>query len=546
MNALCEKVKSSAMIQSCLITGLCLVIYWLGPISTWETNDDLYYNLLFSGQLITSEPEPHAFMVNFVLSSIFVKLYTLAPQVPWYGYFHVSSLLLSIWFLNYCYALTRKNDKYLLRIILSLVSVLPLLFLLQFTKTAAVLAVSGYLGLYLLNQVTLPTQRQTLLLYVCAASLLVFSFELRRDSFYLMTLLCGLLMASALLQRRRALLVTLATAAILIVSLGLVHKFNYGEEWQDFYTLGQVIGPIIDYKQYSFEANQKVYADVGFSRNDYAFIEKYGYVDSRVYSPERFKQILNNATSVAPPRDILAGLQKAVEFPAKNFIITAVGLIFLMIICHRQKYRLLALYGFLPTLACTVILAWQGRFPARVSIAIVFFLLWAVLVLCGETRNRLLAGVALAVMLISLAYPLYGQYQNLLAIANARQVQNQDLHRLGASVSALSITLVVFGGSLPYEGLLPFESPSYLKNAHIIWLCGMNQTPVQKKQLEDLKIDDLFVSLMSGTTTYVVLGVEPAELMKKYVYEHYEKIINFTPVYRGNSFAVFRVMASSP
>ena len=132
------------MIQSCLITGLCLVIYWLGPISVWESNDDALYNLLLSGQLLTSSPEPHVYFVNFVLSSFFAQLYTLVPHIHWYGHFQVSALLLSVWFLNYCYALAYGTDKFFIRIALSLDTRLPFLFLLQFNKTSMVLTSNPY------------------------------------------------------------------------------------------------------------------------------------------------------------------------------------------------------------------------------------------------------------------------------------------------------------------------------------------------------------------------------------------------------------------
>lgn len=541
MNTLLEKIKSSAFIQSGLIAGLCLVFYWLGPISTWETNDDVYYGLIYSGQLVTSAPEAHAVMVNFVLSSLFAQLYTLAPNIPWYGYFHVTAILLSVFFLNHCYALTRANGKFFIRLALSLATALPFLFLLQFTKTAAVLAVAGYLGLYLLNQGSLPSPRRNLSLHACAASLLVLSFALRRDSFFLMTLLCGLLVASALWQRKRTLLVALSTAVVLIMAVSLVHRLNYGAEWRDFYALGRATGPIIDFNQYGYEANQKVYADAGLSRNDYYFFRSWGYADSHVYSPERLEAILANATKQAQQRDPLAALQGAVSFPAKNVILTVFGLVLLLLLAHRQRYRLLALHVFLPFLICAGILAWQGRFPTRVSTAMVFFLPWAVLVLCGETRKRLLVGAAWGVALIALAIPVYGQYRDLSDFASYRQVQNQDLHRLGAGLSSTPVTLVTLGAAFPYEGLLPFESPSYLAGARIVWLCGMNQSPVQKKQLAENRIDDLFGSLISGPTTFIVLDPVVKGILKQYIYEHYRENVNITPVFIGKTFAVCRV-----
>lgn len=541
LNTLWEKIKHSALIQSVLIVGLCLAVYWIGPISTWETNDDVYYNLLFSGQLVTSAPNPHAVMVNFVLSSLFTQLYTFAPSIPWYGYFHVTALLLSVWFLNYCYALVHGNDKFPLRIVLSLLSVLPLLFFLQFTKTAAALAVAGYLGLYLLNQASISSQRQILMLHACATVLLVLAFTLRRDSFLLITLLCGLLLASALLKRKRAILVTLATVFVLILSVSLVHKLNYGDEWQNFFAMGRATGPIIDFNQYSYNENQKAYSDVGLSKNDYYFFRSWGYSDNSIYNPERFDRILATATKIAQQRNPLATLQGAISFPARNYFFTAVGLSLLMLLVCRPQYRFLFFYVFLPLLICTGILAWQGRFPTRVSTTLFFFLPWAVLVLCGEMRKRLFVGGVSLVALIALAIPVYGQHQDLANIAKYRLAQNQDLHRLGASLSSTPITLVNLGAAFPYEGMLPFESFTYLEETRHVWLCGMNQSPVQKKQLADNNIKDLFSLLSDGTTAYIVLDAGVIRILKQYIFEHYQRNVNVSPVFIGKSFTVYRV-----
>ena len=114
-------------------------------------------------------------------------------------------------------------------------------------------------------------------------------------------------------------------------------------------------------------------------------------------------------------------------------------------------------------------------------------------------------------------------YRDLSNIANYRQAQNQDLHRLGARLAPSPVTFVTIGASFPYEGLLPFESPSYLSGARILWLCGRNQSPVQKKQLADNGIDDLFAELSDGTIPYVVLNQGTVGILKQYLYEHYRK-----------------------
>jgi hypothetical protein len=103
------------------------------------------------------------------------------------------------------------------------------------------------------------------------------------------------------------------------------------------------------------------------------------------------------------------------------------------------------------------------------------------------------------------------------------------------------LCIQTLGAAFPYEGLLPFESPSYLSGPRLVWLCGMNQTPVQRKQLAENRIDDLFESLSTGTSIYIVLNPNVAGILKQYIYEHYRKNVSVSVVYGAQTFNIYRV-----
>ena len=172
----------------------------------------------------------------------------------------------------------------------------------------------------------------------------------------------------------------------------------------------------------------------------------------------------------------------------------------------------------------------------------IFFLLWALFVLAGEMRKRWLVGVASAIALLVLASSVYGQYCDLAKYSKYRQAQNQDLRRLGARLASSPATFVTIGAAFPYEGLLPFESLSYLSGARLLGLGGMNQSPVQKKQLADNGINDLFAALCDGTISYVVLNEGTIGILKQYLQEHYRKNVKFTPAFVGRTFRVYRLL----
>lgn len=536
------KFKDSAFCQTWLIMAVCAVLYWLGPISTWETNDDVYYNLIFSGKLLTSAPDAHALVVNYGLSTIFVMLYKVAPSIPWYGLFHVAAIFSAIFSLNYCYAVVRDNSEFIPRLIVSVVCFLPFLFYLQFTKTALVLGVAGCLKLCLLSEGSPRAHRHDLLLHGLAVAFLVMAFSLRKESLLLASMLCGLLLAKALWNRRRRLIMALGATALLVLVLALFHRQNHGADWQQFFAVSELAGPLIDYDQYGYQANKDVYDEVGWSSNDYYFFRLWGHVDEKVYSPERVRYFLDHARKSQAAHQMLPILAGAVDFPARNYLLTIAVVTVALLVACRQKHLWTICLVFLPLFVCIAALAWDGRFPPRVSTAMACFLPWGILIQSEGLRRRLVVGIVAAVGAVAIALPLYEQYRDLSGLAEYRVANNHDLRQLQRRVSPAPQTLVTVGSVFPYEGILPFETVDYLPGVCVIWFCGMNQSPVQKKQLTDNRIEDIFLTLMDNKTAYIVIDPMQAAILQRYLQEHYRRLVGFAPVYTGIDFTMYRLV----
>lgn len=541
-----EVMTNSPWGQSTFITILCLVAYLTGPICMYESNDDVYYNLVFSGQLVTSTPSPYCGVVNYVLSEAFTSLYAGIPVVPWYGAFHILSIFMATFFLNYFYSISRGCSKLAARLVISIVCSLPFLFYIQFTKTSFVLAITGYLGLYLLNSVQLRSRIQTISLYSIAAIFLILSFSLRKESFLMATLLCGFLMAYALMNRKTALILSLSATAAIIIILALVHKQNYGIEWQSVSERwGKVFGSIIDYDQIDYDANKEVFIKAGWSRNDYNFLKIWGFADERIYGQKQTDYIFKNSTRNKKISDISATLQGAVSYTAKDYIFTATGLVLLLMLMYRHQYVFFCIYVLVPFVLCIAVLVWQGRFPPRVSTAMVYFLPWVTLVISGQLRKKGRLHIISAVTLLVLVIPLYSQFKTLSELAKNYLRVNNDLHRLGKLVAKKPVNLITVGQTFPFEGILPFESPEYLSGARFIWLCSMNQGPIQKRQIAECGMQDIFVSLLSDPATFIIIQPEWLVFLQRYIWEHYDIKTVVAPIYGTKQFIIFKITADS-
>lgn len=534
-----RNIATTAGGQSLAIVTFCVLLYLLAPPSVYETNDDVYYSLIFAGKLLTGAPDPHVVVINYGLASLFAALYRLAPAIPWYASFQVAAILGAIFFLNYCYCLARGNGQAVIRLAVSLATALPFLVLIQFTKTSLVLAASGCLGLVLLGQAELRSRRLSLLLYATAVAFLLLSFSLRKESFFLGMLLCSVALVGALRQRQRPLTISLGMTTLLIALLALVHTLNYGPAWRE----SEAINQLVNYYQYRYEDNRDVYAAAGLSENDYHFLMHWGFVDEKVYSRERLDYILARGKRSPVESEFLPALEIAVYFPATNYLLTVAGLVAIALLCRHHPARRLLLTVLLPLLACILILALQGRFPSRVSTAMAFTIPWLVLLQSEASRKRRATMVGATMLVAVLAVPVSGQYRDLQSLAETRREQNRELHQMGRVLATAPATVVTVGGAFPYEGLLPFESPAYLSAVHFVWLCGMNQKPLQKRQLADLQLTDLFEALVTDSRTFLVIDRKTAPYLQQYLFEHYQRRTAYIPLFTGQQLTLYKLTA---
>ncbi len=129
-----------------------ILIVWKVAGIYFETNDDKYFAEILSGAL-TGAPDPHTIYMNFFLSWPLSLLYRITVRIPWYGimlimcHFAVyTSLLQSI-------GIRMKTVKgYVISVGLMLCFCLINAYVtlnIQWTSTAALLAVAGYVCLLL-------------------------------------------------------------------------------------------------------------------------------------------------------------------------------------------------------------------------------------------------------------------------------------------------------------------------------------------------------------------------------------------------------------
>jgi hypothetical protein len=540
-----EGLKKSALAQAAAISALCIVIYLIGPISTYETNDDVAYSLIFAGKLISNVPDPHVTYINYVLANFIVSLYTFFPGIQWYGLFQVASVFISILFINYLFALTRHKNKLWLSSVFSIFCMTPFAFHIQFTKTAFILSTVGYLGMYIISEIDLPSLRQRIFLSSVATFFITTGFLLRRESFILATILCSFFIFSTFVKNKNNSRIAFALLALLILTSSVIHKYNYRGAWEDYIKIHYALKPLMENNDIKFTDNIEVFKKAGWSENDYFMFKLWAFSENKIYNVKSTNYILDNSRKTASDFKIInikESLLEAVSGPAKNYIYTILLVSVAILFFYQQRGKKVFFCIFLPLALAIFIISYQGRLPTRVSVSAACFVPLAMLALSGEARSRRFFFVSGCIILSLVALPVYGQFKDLEIIAGIRKTENRDLHKLGSILAKTPATIVTWGAVFPYEGILPFESIEYLTGTSIIWLCGMNQSPIQNRMLAKQGINDVYTALVTQKTVFISMAQFQTNFLKKYYYEHYKTNIQANQVYTSNSFELYRVL----
>ncbi len=133
--------------------ALCMAALWIFLIYRFtgiffETNDDRIISEIFSGAM-TGVPEAHTYYVDYTLGFLLSSLYRITTAIPWYGGMLVLFQFLCCFFIADAFLSRCRNKKALLFalsfIALTYAAEIYVIASIQYTSTAAMLAITGYL-----------------------------------------------------------------------------------------------------------------------------------------------------------------------------------------------------------------------------------------------------------------------------------------------------------------------------------------------------------------------------------------------------------------
>lgn len=233
------------------VVSLLTFLVWKCTGIYFETNDDRLLTEIMSGAT-TLKPDAHAVYVNYLLALPISKLYTLTNAVPWYGLCLILFQVLAYTLvLITIYHKCRNKLELLLGTFFFVIlfsSNIYLLGRIQYTSTAILMAIAGYLCLIIEGN----SKRSNLFFFV----LELLSFMLRKESMLMIVPLgvavwaVHLLMQTELTVRekiRHTLHLLWALFGIIFICY-IGNAFGYrAPEWQEYLKWNRARTEVFDY-----------------------------------------------------------------------------------------------------------------------------------------------------------------------------------------------------------------------------------------------------------------------------------------------------------
>ena len=492
---------------------------------TYETNDDVVMMMYASG-LLGGQPSEYLVFINILIGKLLALLYWHAPGVNWYTVFFLASHFTAMVALAYAFlSRGRRLVSLLFFILLFAFFEVRLLARLQFTTTACVLLMSGFL-LFATSPRT--PGRRPWALFVLAAILVTAGGLVRMRAFYLVMLLAAPLLVARFLETKSTRIPVFLTAACVLFFAGRLcdrRAYAHDPRWASYGEYNDVRSRI--HGQPLEGDLEAAYEQVGWSRNDAAMFFGWFFADERVYSKEKLEAI----AALRGPRSTHEAASLLWRIARKRDVRVFVGLTLLAVggavLLASRKTRLLVLGTAVEALLVVVYLAYASRVPARVYMPMLFFLSSVSMIRLAQDRTW-----------VRVPFPRAVRWASILLVAaccglgfrhsrrNEKVLAAREMHdQLLATISPRGSEVFVLW-EFPYECISPFTTfEQYRKHGFRFLPVGwMLHSPHDQKLRSEFGMRDVFASLYERTNVFVV-SCSPgcAEILRQYIREHHHQ-----------------------
>ena len=515
MKKIVSKMKDNIdLVLSVFVAGAFVAAVFLTTGIIFETNDDKFITEILAG-VIALKPDAHVVYINYLLALPISLLYRVTSQVPWYGGFLILLHLIIYFTITYQVLSFFKNwiDKILaLGIVMSLfVAHMYCTGAIQYTSTAALLAVTGYICL-----VRNPEKgKWVFLIFELLAYLLRSKAMLMIQPFGMMIMLGIVFTNGKAVREKIALMAKYVCIIVLILAVGFLGDIlGYSNaSWKDYERFNDARTTMFDiYGTLTYEEAKPILDKYNVTENEYNSFLGYSIFDYDV-SIECIEEleetiVLSRAKSFeigaiwAELKDTfliayLWGINRL------RLLVLIAGLVWI-VVCRRWKL-LLPIGGIcLSSMLVWGFLLWQGRLPERVAIPLAFCETSLLVALLFKDyikiNNKVLARILLLVFCLCFAKASYDiglkEYRYVKEVNEGQSTYFKGLEEIESYCreNATNKYLLEAYSMCYYRGG-PLETDLYRQRSSLVTGCWYSNSPVMRDKLRDylqnVNLDDL-------------------------------------------------------
>ncbi|WP_026838074.1 hypothetical protein [Gillisia sp. JM1] len=436
----------------------------------FEENDDVAMLLISSGKY-SNTPDNHLVFINFIFGSLLNVFYYFSSEIEWYTISLVflntiSISLIANFIFKSSYSIIFKI--FLLFFLLSIF--INLSILLQFTRTASILALAGlsiiyntkhkYIGTLIFTIGTLIRFEAAILIFLISSPLFLLPTRKLKDYFY-----------------DKNFRVIILTIVISFICKAADYAYYYTDpEWKNFMEYNKLRGKINDnpnIKSYNFDLPEDVLLEdfqllVDASTNPsaitYSKLEKiYQSIDKR-----SFRQKLSNSK---------------ITFYRYNYFIILLIFITFLIFYHNKKQRLKILLIFSLFGTALIYISLNASVKPRVFFP-AFFSVILFLIYLNEKRGIEIINLTLLALILGFSsYILHYSYRK----ERSNEILNKTFIKQSALINEYLISnnkLIPFGAAYRVELGNPFCLSTTFPSQSILFLGWFTHIPFHKDKLD--------------------------------------------------------------
>ena len=559
--------KTRRSVVSAAINAAILLYFLFVFYCTFETDDDYAMKMIVSGAY--GSPDSHIVYMNMLIGYLLKYLYEFLPSVSWYEIFHILITYFSLTAIT-SVLLDKKESSpmYLLLVFLVLFVSGRFFYVdLQFTKTASIATVCGYL---LLNHSINKDSNKELFLSIL---FLFMAMLIRRRQFEAVSLVGATIFAPFLVKtyrelknkqistsfKKMALAVVLCTLFFVIVPK--VNDLNYKDPaWSAYRTFNSSRAALLDLRVFSYEDDPSFFDGLGLSKIDIQILyDCWDFDDPEVFTTDTLKAIL--AHEVGSKDNIVNHIKPFVFDTFVFFFENRVNVIFvfvldlLLIAFFSQERELLPDISFALTL-CSMIFAFVyvyfyrnyallGRVHLSIVLAAIFVLLNDIKI---EPKNYKLISIIFSSVLIVISLSLF--WFDDFRINSSKKVKDdlkiQAIKEINSDPGHLYLRTT--DENLDYVSSLFIPKDAYARD-NLYALGGwMTNMPLYNAVKEKFGVSNPFRDVVNNDDIFLIINSEEGkDLIIEYIRRHYDENANaqyVKSIQANKEYRVYKIVSS--